>query len=124
MARIALLFATPFAVLLIIALAGMPTPISAAEPACQFNLTDAKLGLMASETPHVLLVWNDRDHFVAMLESAFGINLPEITNVLIAQLQGGVYYGLEIRGCLTAPALLSAMPTVRQSGATPVGVFA
>lgn len=96
----------------------------AQEPACQFNLLDAKLGLMASETPHVLLVWNDRDHFVAMLESAFGFNFPEVTNVLIAQLQGGVYYGLEIGGCLTPPALLGPLPAMRQSGATPAGVFA
>lgn len=64
-------------------------PASAQETACQYNLTDARLGLMAAEVPHVILPWNDRDHFVAMLESAFGINLPAITNVLIAQIQGG-----------------------------------
>ena len=96
----------------------------AQEVACQFNLTDAKLGLLVAETPHVVLPWNERDHFVAMLESATGFNFPEITNVLVAQLQGGVFYGLEIRGCLTPPTLLSVLPTVRQSGATAVGVFA
>ena len=99
-------------------------PVTAAEPACQFNLTDARLGLMAAETPHVVLPWNQRDHFVAMLESATGFNFPEITNVLIAQLQGGVFYGLEMGGCLTAPALLATTERVRQSGATPAGVFA
>ena len=96
----------------------------AQEVACQFNLTDARLGLMAAEVPHVVLPWNQRDHFVAMLESATGFNFPEITNVLIAQLQGGVFYGLEIRGCLTAPTMLSSPKDGRRSGATPVGVFA
>lgn len=96
----------------------------AQEVACQFNLTDAKLGLMASETPHAVLPWNERDHFVAMLESATGFNFPEITNVLVAQLQGGVFYGLEIGGCLTPPAPLFLMPQAKRSGATAVGVFA
>lgn len=99
-------------------------PIRAAEPTCQFNLTDARLGLMASETPHAVLPWNERNHFVAMLESATGFNFPEITNVLLAQLQGGVFYGLEIGGCLTPPAPLFLMPQAKRSGATAVGVFA
>lgn len=92
-------------------------PASAQEVACQFNLTDAKLGLLAAETPHAVLPWNERDHFVAMLESATGFNFPEITNVLLAQLQGGVFYGLEIGGCLTPPAPLFLMPQAKRSGA-------
>lgn len=113
-----------FVLLGLMFLAAAPSPVHADEPQCRYNLTDTRVTLMTAEVPHAVLAWNDRDHFVAMLESALGFNFPAVSNVLIARLPQGVFYGLEIGGCLTAPALLVALPPQQLSGATPAGVFA
>lgn len=99
-------------------------PVKAQEQQCRFTLADTVVGLMAQNVRHGLLTPNGRDHFIAGLESSLGIQFPDVTNVLVAELEAGIFYGLEIGGCLMPPQPLFLRTPPRRSGATPAGVFA
>jgi hypothetical protein len=99
-------------------------PVSAQEPACRYTLAATIQALTAQNVRHGLLDTNARDHFMASLESGFGIQFPAVTGILVADLPQGIFYGLEIGGCLTPPTPLLIRSVPRLSGATPAGVYA
>lgn len=99
-------------------------PVAAAEPKCRYVLSDTIPALTAQQVRYGLLDANSRDHFMASLESGFGLQFPAVTGILVADLPQGIFYGLEIGGCLTPPTPLLIRTAPRLSGATPAGVYA
>ena len=110
--------------------------LSVASPAvagasCQFELAPTVEKLTADGTKFMVLDGDLLATFVADLEEAVlaetGVapDLSTVTGVLIATLQGEVFFGLVMDGCLTQPMPLARfLPQEKRSGWTPVGVFA
>ena len=102
----------------------LPMPVRAQGPACS-SLPDTIVSLSAQGVPYAVLGPTSRDQFVRLLERRFGLRLPPVRNVLIAQPPNGIFYGLEFGDCRTAPQpLVIDAPPPRRSGMTPTGVYA
>lgn len=108
-------------------------PVRAAE--CQFTLKAAVTGLEAAGTHFSVLDEAQRLQFLKDLEAASEAKTGKpsadlslkVSNVLVAVLQGEVFFGLEMiaDGCLLPPApLADYLPAEKRSAYTPVGVFA
>lgn len=95
----------------IVSLAGLPSPARAA--AC-YSLPSTVQMLTLSESFHMLLDDRSRDQFVHELEASIGFHFPSVSNVLIAEWNGALVYGLEIKGCLTSPLPIPGAPPVRR----------
>lgn len=100
-------------------------PANSAEPApvCQFILPDTTALLDAKGITYQVLDAEERAQFVLLLPEAIA---PKVTDVLLAMLDGQLFFGLVIDGCLTPPQPLALLqPTVGHlSGKTMYGTFA
>ena len=108
-------------------------PVRAAE--CQFTLPAAVASLEAAGTHFSVLDESQRLQFLKDLAAAAEAKTGKpsadlslkVSNVLVAVLQGEVFFGLEMieDRCLLPPApLADYLPAEKRSGYTPVGVFA
>lgn len=106
------------------AVAALTLTLSAysAEPAfsaqaCQFTMATALPDLDAQKIAYTVLDEADRIVFLAAIEAATGQSLSMVTNVLIADIEGQMFFGLEIDGCLLPPQPVAAfLPDEQLSG--------
>lgn len=100
-------------------------PANSQEPApvCQFILPDATAQLDAQGITYHVLDADERAQFVLLLPEDIA---SKVTDVLLALLDGQLFFGLVIDGCLTPPQPLALLqPTVGHlSGKTVYGTFA
>lgn len=94
-----------------------------AGPACQFVLPDATAQLDAQKITYKVLTAEERASFVLLLPEDIA---AKVTDVLLALLDGEMFFGLVIDGCLTPPQPLAMLqPAVGHlSGKTMYGTFA
>ena len=94
-----------------------------AGPACQFLLPETTALLDAKGITYQVLDADERAQFVLLLPEDIA---PKVTDVLLAMLDGQLFFGLVIDGCLTPPQPLAMLqPTVGHlSGKTLYGTFA
>ena len=103
-----------------------------AGPACQFVLPETTTQLDAQGIKYQVLDAEKRAEFLSALAAAVALktggpepDLSKVTDVLLAVLEGELFFGLVIDRCLTAPQPLAAfLPPEQRSGWTPVGIFA
>lgn len=94
-----------------------------AGPACQFVLSDTTAQLDEQKITYRVLNAEERATFLLLLPPDIA---PQVTDVLIAILDGEVFFGLVIDGCLTPPQPLALLqPAVGHlSGKTMYGIYA
>ena len=101
-------------------------PANSAEapaPTCQFILPDATAQLDAQGITYHVLDAEERASFLLLLPEDIA---PKVTDVLLALLEGKLFFGLVIDGCLSPPQPLAMLtPAVGHlSGKTMYGTFA
>ena len=79
-----------------------------ASPTCQFLLPETTAALDAKGITYQVLDADERAQFVLLLPEDIA---PKVTDVLLAMLDGQLFFGLVIDGCLTAPQPLASMGT-------------
>ena len=94
-----------------------------AGPSCQFILPDATAQLDAQGLKYHVLDAEERAAFIQLLPEDIA---SKVTDVLLAELEGQMFFGLVINGCLTPPQPLAMLtPAVGHlSGNTAYGTFA
>jgi len=102
-----------------------------AAPSCQFVLSDVMAQLDAQKIKFEVLKEDRKVEFLAALAEAVALktgtapDMSSVTDVLIAEMDGQLFFGLVIGGCLTSPQPLAAyLPAEKLSGWTPIGIFA
>jgi hypothetical protein len=101
-----------------------------AGPACMFVLPETEVQLKEQGIKYSVLSEEKRALFLADLAAAAEAkgmvhDLTTVTDVLLAIMDGNIYFGLVRDGCLSPPLpLADFLPTDKLSGWTPVGVFA
>ena len=98
-----------------------------AQPVCQFVLPDAVAQLEAQKIPFVVLDADQRADFLKRLaasadEKGIKHDLTTVTDVLVAELDGEMFFGLVRDGCLSPPVpMADFLPDQQISGITPSG---
>lgn len=90
-----------------------------------FTLDDVKGVLDKEGTPYVLLSLDKIPAFVdEIAEPVLGVEqIDGVTNVIVANLHGGIVFGLEIDGCVVGPVQIPGVSTLpgKMSGKMPDG---
>lgn len=110
-----------------------PFAAFAQEAQCEYTLAQATKDLDASKLAYVVLDGDLKDQFTTALAEAITMktgkpapDMSVVTRVLLVEIQGDMFFGLElVNGCLTAPLPLAAFfPDVPRSGRDALGTHA